>query len=75
MIPSGWKESFEFRHLDKSVRSYEFNKNDDKPNVYKKVSGSAVTLLVLYVEDVLLIENDISMLQSVKTTKHFSMKN
>ena len=66
MIPSGWKESFEFRRLDKSVRSYEFIKNDDKPNVYKKVSGSRLTFMILHVDNLLLINNNIGMLTFVK---------
>ena len=48
----------------------------DEPCVYKKVSGSAVTFLVLYVDDILLIGNDIPMLQSVKVwlSKNFTIK-
>ena len=44
--------------------------------MYKKTGGSAVVFLVLYVDDILLIENDISILQSVKIglSKNFSMK-
>jgi hypothetical protein len=34
----------------------------DKACVYKKVSGSGVVFLILYVEDILLIGNDISLL-------------
>ena len=34
--------------------------------IYKKVSGSAITFFVLYVDDILLIENDILMLISIK---------
>ena len=34
--------------------------------MYKKVSGSVVTFLVLYVDDILLIGNDVGMLQSTK---------
>ena len=43
--------------------------------MYKKV-GSDVMFLVLYVDDILLIENNISVLQSVKfwLSKNFSMK-
>ena len=41
-------------------------KNEDEPCVYKKVSGSAIVFLVLYVDDILLIGNDIPTLQSVK---------
>ena len=44
--------------------------------MYKKTSGSVIFFLVLYVDDILLIGNDISMLQSVKVwlSKQFSMK-
>ena len=34
-------------------------KNEDEPCVYKKVSGSANVFLVMYVDDILLIGNDI----------------
>ena len=51
-------------------------KKEDEPCVYKKVSGSAIVFLVLYVNDILLIGNDIPTLQSVKSWlgKCFSMK-
>ena len=41
-----------------------------------KTSGSAIVFLILYVDDILLIGNDIPMLQSVKVwlSKQFSMK-
>ena len=44
--------------------------------MYKKVSGSAITFLVLYVDDILLIGNDVPMLTTVKRwlSKEFSMK-
>ena len=43
--------------------------------MYKKVSGSVVVFLVLYVDDILLIGNNFSVLQSVKIwlSKNFSM--
>ena len=43
--------------FDEATRSYDFIKNEDKPCVYKKVSGSAITFFVLYVDDILLIGN------------------
>ena len=52
--------------FDETIKEFGFIKNIDEPCVYKKVSGSAVTFLVLYVDDILLIGNDIPMLQSVK---------
>ena len=44
--------------------------------MYKKVSGSAVVFLVLYVDDILLIGNDVLVLQYVKIwlSKNFSIK-
>ena len=53
-----------------------FSQNLDEPCVYKKTNGSAVVFLVLYVDDILLIGNDVSVLQSVKIwlSKNFSMK-
>ena len=44
--------------------------------MYKKVSGSDVMFLVLYVDDILLIGNDVSILQSIKIwlSKNFFIK-
>ena len=62
--------------FDETIRSYDFIKNEDEPCVYKKISGSAIIFLVLYVDDILLIGNDVGMLSSVKAwlSKNFSMK-
>ena len=62
--------------LDEVVKEFSFMKNEDEPCVYKKVNGSAIVFLVLYVDDILLIGNDIPTLQSVKSWlgKWFSMK-
>ena len=42
----------------------------------KKVSGSTITFLVLYVDDMLLIGNDVGAMSSIKVwlSSHFSMK-
>ena len=62
--------------FDEAIKSYDFIKNVDEPCVYKKLSGSAITFLVLYVDDILLIGNDVGMLSSVKAwlSQNFSMK-
>ena len=62
--------------FDDSIKEFGFIKNEDEPCVYKKVSGSIVTFLVLYVDDILIMGNDIPTLQSVKTWLKgcFSMK-
>ena len=48
----------------------------NEPCVYKKTSRSAVVFLVLYVDDILLIGNNVSILQSVKIwlSNNISMK-
>ena len=62
--------------FDEAIKKFGFIRNEEEPCVYKKLSGSAIVFLVLYVDDILLIGNDIPMLQSVKIWlgKCFSMK-
>ncbi|KAL0434304.1 UNVERIFIED_CONTAM: Copia protein [Sesamum latifolium] len=62
--------------LMKSYGGYDFIKNDYDPCVYKKISGSSVAYLVLYVDDILLIGNDVKMLGDIKAwlSTQFSMK-
>ena len=62
--------------FDETVKQYGFIKNEDEPCVYKKVSGSMIVFLVLYVDDILLIGSDVPSLQQVKSWlgKCFSMK-
>ena len=66
-----WNQRF-----DEIIKEYDFIQNEDDPCVYKKVSGRALAFIVLYVDDVLLIGNDIPMLTSVKAwlSLKFSMK-
>jgi hypothetical protein len=58
------------------VKGFVFVKNVEEPCVYKKVSGSAIVFLVIYVYYILLIRNDIPMLDTIKSSlrKNFSMK-
>src|SRR3954447_406582 len=58
------------------IKSFGFVPNCYEACIYKKVSGSSVTFLVLYVDDILIIGNDINMLNNVKSyfNKCFSMK-
>jgi hypothetical protein len=53
-----------------------FIKNPDEACVYKKVSGSTVAFLVLYVDDIFLIRNNVPFLNKVKDylKSKFSMK-
>ncbi|KAJ9568333.1 hypothetical protein OSB04_004299 [Centaurea solstitialis] len=63
-------------HFDERIKEFGFTKSEFEPCVYTKFSGSIVTFLVLYVDDILLIGNDIPTLQSVKSwlSKCFQMK-
>ena len=54
-------------HFDKAIKVFGFIKNEYEPCVYKKVSGSAIVFLVLYVDGILLIGNDIPTLQNLKS--------
>nr|GEY95351.1 hypothetical protein [Tanacetum cinerariifolium] len=53
-----------------------FTQNHDEPCVYIKASGSNITFLILYFDDILIMGNNIPILQSVKTYlgKCFAMK-
>ena len=55
-------------HFDEVVKGFGFIKNEEEACVYKKESGSSVAFLILYVDDILLIGNNIPMLESVKTS-------
>jgi hypothetical protein len=58
------------------VKGFGFIKDVEEPCVYKKVSGSVIVFLVLYVDDILLIRNDIPMIEAIKSSlrKSFLMK-
>nr|GEV12219.1 hypothetical protein [Tanacetum cinerariifolium] len=57
-------------------RKFRFNQNHDEPCVYAKASRSYVTFLILYVDDILIMGNNIPMLQDVKSYlgRCFAMK-
>ncbi|GJW71422.1 retrotransposon protein, putative, ty1-copia subclass [Tanacetum coccineum] len=58
------------------VTQFGFSRSEDESCIYVKVSRNVVVFLVLYVDDILLIRNDIPTLQSVKywLWKCFTMK-
>ena len=58
------------------VKSFGFIQNGEEACVYKKVSGSAISFLILYVDDILLIGNDKEFLNTIKESlkSSFSMK-
>ena len=63
-------------HFDETIKTYGFQQNVDEPCVYKYIKEKKVVFLVLYVDDILLIGNDVETLSNVKKwlAEQFQMK-
>ncbi|GJW03238.1 retrotransposon protein, putative, ty1-copia subclass [Tanacetum coccineum] len=57
-----WNKSFNVE-----IKKIGFTQNSDEPCVYLRASESNVAFLILYVDDILLIRNNVTMLQEVKS--------
>ena len=64
----GLKQAFRSWNIicDQAIKSFGFEQNLDEPYVYKRHQDKVVMFLVLYVDDILLIENDVGVMLSVK---------
>jgi len=62
--------------FDEVIKAFGFIQTYGEACIYKKVSGSSVAFLILYVDDILLMGSDIELLESIKAylNKSFSMK-
>ena len=56
-----WNQRF-----DQAIKTYGFERNIDEPCVYKRLGNRKVVFLVLYVDDILLIGNDVRTFSLVK---------
>ena len=54
------------KRFDSVIKAYGFIQTFGEDCIYKKVSGSSVEFLILYVDGILLIGNDIEFLDSIK---------
>ena len=74
----GLKQAFKSWNIrfDQAVKSFGFLQNPDEPCVYKKCERKVVCFLILYVNDILLIRNDVAALSTVKVwlASTFDMK-
>ena len=52
--------------FDEVIKAYGFIQTFKEACIYKKVSGSSVAFLILYVDGILLIGNDTEFLNSIK---------
>ncbi|GKF44329.1 retrotransposon protein, putative, ty1-copia subclass [Tanacetum coccineum] len=50
------------KRFDNEIKKFGFSQNSDEPCIYLKASGSNVTFLILYVDDILIMGNNIPML-------------
>ena len=53
--------------FDELIKAYSFIQTCGEACICKKVSGSSVAFLILYVDEILLIGNDIESLNSIKS--------
>ena len=62
--------------FDEMIKAFGFMQTYGEACVYNKVSGSSIAFIILYVDDILLMGNDIELLESIKAylNKCFSMK-
>ncbi|GKE71151.1 retrotransposon protein, putative, ty1-copia subclass [Tanacetum coccineum] len=64
------------KRFDDEIKKFGFIQNPNEPCVYLKASRSNITFLILYVDDILIMGNNIPMLQDVKSYlgRCFAMK-
>nr|GEV26892.1 hypothetical protein [Tanacetum cinerariifolium] len=55
------------KQFNDEIKKFGFTQNHDEPCVHLKAIGSNITFLILYVDDILIMGNNISMLQDVKS--------
>ena len=73
LVQASWSWNIRF---DEMIKVFGFTQTYGEACVYKKVSGSSVAFLLLYVDNILLMGNDIEFLESIEAylNKCFSMK-
>ena len=62
--------------FDDTIKTFGFEQNVDEPCVYKYIMETKVVFFVMYIDDILLIGNDIGLLSHVKKwlVQKFQMK-
>ena len=51
--------------FDWAIKSFGFDQNIDEPCMHKRRNGNAIALLVLYVDDILIIGDDVGMFLTI----------
>ena len=62
--------------FNETIKTYCFKQSPDEACVYKLIKDQAVVFLILYVDDILLIGNNVELLSNIKKwlTEHFQIK-
>ena len=65
----GLKQAFRLWNIkfDETVKTYSFLQLEDEPYVYKLIHEGKVVFLILYMDDILLIGNDVGKLFDTKS--------
>ena len=63
LVQASWSWNICF---DKLIKAYSFIQTCGEACIYKKVSGSSEAFLILYVDNMLLIGNDVEFSRSIK---------
>ena len=62
--------------FDQAIKYFVIEQNTNEPCLYKKFEQSVVMFLILYVHNILLIENNVGALSTIKSwfANHFDIK-
>jgi hypothetical protein len=62
--------------FDETIRKFRFKKNDENNCIYAKFKNEKFIFLILYVDDILLVNSDVHLLLETKSflSSHFDMK-
>ena len=61
-----------YLHFDRCIKSYDFVRNEEKKCIHKWVIDSVIVFLVLFVDDILLFEDEITVLQGIRFGCHLN---
>ena len=61
-----------YLHFDRCIKSYDFVRNEEIPYIHKWIIGSMIVFLILFVDDILLIRNEIIALQGIRSGCHLN---
>ena len=52
--------------FDKEINFFDLINNEDEPREYNKISGSTITFVVIYVNDIIFVGNGVGMVYLIR---------